>query len=96
MLEPDDVAEHPKRHVITRAVDGSEAPAADFFVLPLASAPRLLLCSDGVSGMLEDEAIAGVLAGADDPLTAAESLVAAAVAAGGDDNATAVVVDVVG
>ncbi|HWJ83761.1 MAG TPA: protein phosphatase 2C domain-containing protein [Nocardioides sp.] len=89
-------AEHPERHVITRALGGTVSGEADYFLLPLGSAERLLLCSDGVSGMIDDVEIAGILGRYDDPRDAADRLVAAAVAAGGRDNATAVVVDVVG
>ncbi len=91
-----DVATHPERHVITRALGGPELPEADFFLLPLSSAERLVLCSDGVSGMLQHDEIAEILADAYDPRDAADRIVAAAVAAGGTDNATAVVIDVVG
>ena len=94
-------AVHPSRNVITRALGGSALPGsvsgeADFFLMPLAAAERLLLCSDGVSGMVTDEQIGSILGGCEDPRDAAEQLVAAALSAGGHDNATAVVVDVVG
>jgi serine/threonine protein phosphatase PrpC len=95
-LTPEDAAHHPERHVITRALGGPEPAQADYFLLPLASAERLLLCSDGISGMIGDDEIAEVLIGADDPRDAADQLVERALAAGGRDNATAVVVDVVG
>ncbi len=91
-----DATVHPERHVITRALGGRGSVEADYFVLPLSGAERLLLCSDGVNGMLDDDRIAEILAGSGDPRDAADQLVAAAVAAGGQDNATAVVVDVVG
>ncbi len=91
-----DAAVHPERHVITRALGGRGSVEADFFVLPLAGAERLLLCSDGVSGMIDDAEIADILGRTSDPRDAADRVVAAAVAAGGLDNATAVVVDVVG
>jgi protein phosphatase len=89
-------AEHPERHVVTRALGGPEVPEPDYFLLPLRAAERLLLCSDGVSGMIDDAAIERVLAEAADPRDAAERVVRAAVEAGGRDNATAVVVDVMG
>ena len=94
-------AVHPSRNVITRALGGSALPGgvsgeADYFLLPLAAAERLLLCSDGVSGMLQHDPLGAILAEHEDPRDAAEKVVAAAVAAGGHDNATAVVVDVVG
>jgi protein phosphatase len=96
-----DAAVHPSRNVITRALGGSALPGgvsgeADYFLLPLAAAERLLLCSDGVSGMLEHEQIRSILERWEDPRDAADHVVAAAVEAGGHDNATAVVVDVVG
>jgi serine/threonine protein phosphatase PrpC len=92
----DDAAVHPQRNVITRALGNLRGEGADYFLLPLRSAERLLLCSDGVSGMIDDDEIAAVLAEHDDPRDAADRLVAAALGAGGRDNATAVVVDVVG
>ena len=91
-----DVATHPKRHVITRALGGPDLAEADFFELPLASAEQLVLCSDGVTGMIDEAAMETILRESEDPRDAADQLVAAAVSAGGEDNATAVVVDVVG
>jgi protein phosphatase len=55
-----------------------------------------LLCTDGVSGLIDEEAIAAVLRDAADPRDAADQLVERALVAGGRDNATAIVVDVVG
>ncbi|WP_139977643.1 PP2C family protein-serine/threonine phosphatase [Nocardioides litoris] len=95
-ISPDDAAVHPERHIITRALGGRGRADADFFVLPLSGAERLLLCSDGVSGMIDDEQIGKILLTTSDPRDAADQVVAAAVVAGGRDNATAVVVDVVG
>ena len=68
----------------------------DFDVVPLEQAPRLLLCSDGVTGMIDDDEVERILLATAAPGEAAQALVDAAVAAGGRDNATAVVVDVVG
>ncbi len=87
---------HPERHVITRALGSPEGVAPDFFLLPMGSVDRLLLCSDGVSGMVDDATIAEILLETTDPRDAADHLVGTALAAGGRDNATAVVVDVVG
>jgi PPM family protein phosphatase len=92
----EEAAVHPERHVITRALGSPGGIEPDFFLLPLGSVERLLLCSDGVTGMIEDEEIEGILETVADPRDAADELVRAAVAAGGRDNATAVVVDVVG
>ena len=94
-------AVHPSRNVITRALGGSALPGgvsgeADYFLLPLGSVERLVLCSDGISGMIDDEEMRGILDSVPDPRDAADALVAAALEAGGRDNATVVVVDVVG
>lgn len=88
-----DASVHPERNVITRALGNAEAVDADYFLLPAPAVQRLLLCTDGVSGLIDDEEIAQVLAASDDPRDAADQLVTAALAAGGTDNATAVVVD---
>jgi len=96
VISRDDAASHPERHVVTRALGGPELPEPDFFLLPLFSADRLVLCSDGVSGLLDHDEIGRILATAHDPRDAADRIVGAAVAAGGTDNATAVVIDVVG
>ena len=95
-ITAEQAATHPERHVITRALGSPEGIQPDFWLLPLGSVERLLLCSDGVTGMIEDEEIGHILETVADPRDAADELVRAAVAAGGRDNATAVVVDVVG
>lgn len=87
---------HPDRHVVTRALGGPERPYADYFLFPASSGERLLLCSDGITGMLDDSAVAAILTSTPDPEDAAGRLVQAAVEAGGRDNATAIVIDVVG
>lgn len=94
-ITEDDAAVHPERHVITRALGGPEEVTADFFLLTLPEAGRLLLCSDGITGMIADDEIAEILRATADAREAAGRLVDAAVAAGGSDNATAVVVDAV-
>ena len=91
-----EMAAHPARHVVTRALGGPDRAEADYFLLPLPSAERLLLCSDGITEMIDDDTVAAIVADATDPRDAADRLVAEAVRAGGRDNATAVVVDVMG
>ena len=95
-ITQDEAAVHPERHVITRALGSPEGIDPDFFLLPLGSVERLLLCSDGITGMIEDAVIEDILETVPDPRDAADKLVGAAIAAGGRDNATAIVVDVVG
>jgi PPM family protein phosphatase len=91
-----EMAFHPARHVVTRALGGPDRVEADYFLLSLPDAERLVLCSDGITEMIDDDAVAAILGEATDPRDAADRLVAEAVRAGGRDNATAVVVDVMG
>jgi protein phosphatase len=81
----------PERNVVTRAIGVDADAAADVFGLPpLLPGERLLLCTDGIHGMIEDRVIARLASGAD-PAGAAARLVEAANAAGGRDNSTALV-----
>ncbi|WP_245582070.1 PP2C family protein-serine/threonine phosphatase [Nocardioides halotolerans] len=95
-ITPAQAGHHPERHVITRALGGPRLEPADSWVVPVSEIDRLLLCTDGISGLVGDDRIEAILTGTSDPRDAADGLVAAALEAGGDDNATAVVVDVVG
>lgn len=95
-IDATQAAAHPDRHVITRALGGPVLRNPDFFLLPLSTARRVVLCSDGVSGMLDEAEMEQILTAESDPRDAAAAVVRAAVEAGGQDNATAVVVDVVG
>lgn len=89
-----DMAAFPGRNVITRAV-GGERSSADYWLLPIVTGERLLLCSDGLSSELSDEAIRAGLTLGGAPGRTAKSLVAQAVSLGGRDNITAIVVDVI-
>ena len=85
----------PYGNKLTRAVLGGVDHSADVWQLPMKPRDRILVCSDGISGALDHEAIARVLRATPDPLDAANELVGAAIDAGGDDDATALVIDAV-
>ena len=93
-LSPQDAERHPERHIVTRAIGTGAAPEPDYWLLPAGPADRVLVCSDGLTQELDDEAVRYLLMDQADPQEAAEALVRAAVEAGGRDNVTAVVVDV--
>jgi protein phosphatase len=92
-LHPDDAADHPYRSIVTRALGLDRRVEIDVVTDRLESGDRLILCSDGLSGMVPDADIAVLLERATEPHDAAASLVEAANAAGGVDNVTVVVVD---
>ncbi len=85
---------HPNRSVITRALGTDANMVADTYELEARAGDRLLLCSDGLTGMLTDAQISDLLGRYRDPGTAVHALIEAANEAGGHDNITAVVVDI--
>src|SRR5262249_32004699 len=86
--------QHPWRNVVTRALSGGSDPEIDIVELEPRPRERLLLCSDGLSGIVPHDAIAEML-GAPGPLEAiCDRLVAAANAGGGPDNITVLVIQV--
>ena len=95
-ITAEQAATHPHRNVITRALGIDEDVEVDRWEFAPTVGERYLLCSDGLTNELDDDAIASVLVGIADPQVAAEELVAQANVAGGRDNVTVVVVDVVG
>ncbi|GAA2218550.1 hypothetical protein GCM10010429_50910 [Micromonospora olivasterospora] len=92
-LSPDQARHHPQRSLVTRAVQGADAPPAVGTITVLAG-DRLLLCSDGLSDYVEDAAIAATLTLYGDRQQCGEQLVKLAHQAGAPDNVTVVVSDV--
>jgi PPM family protein phosphatase len=88
---------HPQRSVITRALGTDPDVDVDTFVLETRPGDIFLLCSDGLSGMVSDQAILKIVRDNRRNLAeAAKALVAAANRGGGDDNITVVVFEVDG
>jgi protein phosphatase len=77
--------------VLTRALGSKESAMPDLFEVPWGTGGVLLLCTDGLHGVVEDRAIEAVLA-EDPPDRAVRRLIDAANAAGGPDNISAIVV----
>jgi serine/threonine protein phosphatase PrpC len=95
-LSREEAAHHPQRNIITRALGLDPSVDVDLVTLELTEGDRLILCSDGLSSMIEERALAEVLSEEGDPQAAAERLVDAANQAGGEDNITVVLLDVLG
>lgn len=94
-LTPQEASVHPQRSVITRALGlGPDVEVDNWELIPYRG-DRVLLCSDGLTGHVSDDAIASTLRTIDDPDEAAAELVRAAREGGGSDNITVVVVDIV-
>ncbi len=94
LLRPEDAEAHPDSNVITRAVGFGEIPEPDWWLLPLHSGDRFIVCSDGLTKEIGDAGIARIAAKVDNPQSLAERLVGDALVAGGRDNVTVVVMQV--
>jgi serine/threonine protein phosphatase PrpC len=85
---------HPQRSVVTRALGIETSVPVDEVVVDLREGDRLLICSDGLTAMLDDETVRALLGADPDPERTAHTLVRAANQAGGVDNTTVIVIDV--
>jgi PPM family protein phosphatase len=94
-LSPEDAERHPQRSVITRALGIDPEVEFDLFTYKLQVGDRLLLCSDGLSDVVEPAQIRKVLLRVRNAHRAARELVTVANAHGGPDNITVIVVDAV-
>lgn len=79
-------------HVLTRSLGHGAECSPDARLIAIDDGDRFLLCSDGLSGVVDDDVIAEILGSASSPDGAASALVDAANAKGGPDNVTALVV----
>jgi serine/threonine protein phosphatase PrpC len=93
-ISEEEARSHPHRNLILKAVDGVHDAEPDLFFVDLAEGDRVLLCSDGACGVLDEDRLADILS----TLTvdyATVELVRASLEAGSTDNVTCVVADVV-
>jgi serine/threonine protein phosphatase PrpC len=95
-IEPEEAANHDALGQITQYVGMEEKAHSHVCSFTLKKGDRILLCTDGLTDMLDDAKIAAILTAETEPQAACESLVAAANKAGGYDNVTALVVDWLG
>lgn len=93
-ITADEARVHPSRSIITRALGSDPDMYADHFTLDVSDGDRIIICSDGLSSMVEDSEMEAISCSSASPQAAADNLVAAALAGGGSDNVTVVVVDI--
>lgn len=92
VLTPEQARAHPLRNVVTRAIGAAPELNVDVTAHDMEVGDILLLCSDGLSGMLLDADLEKIVRENADPKTAAAVLVAEANARGGEDNITVLLV----
>jgi protein phosphatase len=93
MLTPEEARSHPRRSLVTQAVQGHRLEPA-YSTLDLLVGDRFLLCSDGLSDIITDETIAEFLVTHADRQQCAEQLVKLALQAGAPDNVTVIIADI--
>lgn len=91
-LMPEDARFHPNKNIITRALGTNKEVKADFFEVKLEKADTILLCSDGLSNMVEDKEIERIVKQMDNVKETSETLVGLANKNGGTDNIAIVMV----
>ncbi len=84
---------HPDKNIITRAVGAVKDIQIDFFETDIGCGDEILMCSDGLTNMVEEEEIRRIVKGQRDTVEKAERLILAANQNGGKDNITVIVID---
>ncbi len=84
---------HPEKNIITRAIGANDTIEADFFTEELTAGDIVLMCSDGLTNMLEDEEIRDILGGEGELEDKARRLVEAANVHGGRDNISVILIE---
>ena len=92
LIRPEEAGSHPRRAVVTQALQGEPVSPSYVIVEPVAG-DRWLLCSDGLTTVVSTEQIEAELLAQSDPQAAAEALVRLALEGGGPDNVTVIVAD---
>lgn len=92
-IDREEAEHHPQRSYLERALGVEPEVEVDSYNIATQPGDRILLCTDGLTGMLNEDEIRDILQSERDPEQASKRLVSAAVEAGGSDNVTVVVVD---
>lgn len=92
-MEREEARNHPDKNIITRAVGAEDSVKTDFFSVTLKEGDMILMCTDGLTNMLNDEEIRMVLDGARDIVEKAEELVRRANENGGRDNISVILIE---
>lgn len=95
-LSKDEVENFPHRNVLIRALGQGETLEADVFTVPFPQSGYLMICSDGLWGVVNEKDLARILNEAPNLHRACQSMVEAANTAGGPDNITVILAHIVG
>lgn len=92
-ISKEEARNHPEKNIITRAIGVSDEVDPDYFSTGLMPGECLLLCSDGLSNMIEDSQLLGIVSRRKDLRVCAQELVDTANRNGGKDNIAVVLVE---
>ncbi|HAW60507.1 MAG TPA: Stp1/IreP family PP2C-type Ser/Thr phosphatase [Actinobacteria bacterium] len=92
-LEEREAQLHPQRNVLTRALGTEPSVKADFLSIEIVPTDKILLCTDGLTAMLDEGEIEGLLGNDKHPQTICDELVKAANERGGVDNITVILIE---
>lgn len=92
-LEPENARMHPNKNIITRAIGAGEEVKADFFQITLEEDSMILMCSDGLTNMVDDDDIKFIVDRQRDVVEMTESLIKAANDNGGKDNIAIIIIE---
>jgi len=92
-LTPEEAKEHPKKHLITRAVGVEENVSVDYNETELKKGDKVLICSDGLSNLVSEDEIMSVVNKNNAVADAIDSLIELANERGGNDNITVVIME---
>ena len=84
---------HPDKNIITRAIGAAEEIEIDFFEIDLKKEDTILMCTDGLTNMLEDSDIRKIMKGQRDVAGKAEELIKGANNNGGKDNIGVIIIE---
>ena len=85
-IKAEDARNHPDKNIITRAMGVKDEAEADFYEFRIKRVDKILMCTDGLSNMVEDEDMFGLVKGSRDVVEAVQMLIDRANSNGGRDN----------
>lgn len=92
-MDKEAAKKHEKRNMLTRALGVEKGIMADFFEIKFEENSRILMCSDGLTNMVEDEEIKNIVSGEEHIQSAVDKLIRTANEKGGMDNITSVLIE---
>ena len=92
-IKQEDAKVHPDKNIITRAIGASETVEIDFYEYRLKKGDIILMCTDGLTNMVEDDEIQYIVKSSRDVVEAVERLIVRANQYGGTDNIGVIVAD---